>query len=88
MYCTCIIQLLDVGHGCPKYDEARKNAFETDSVKKFEKKNKVSYVSTALTRVQLVQLAPVCIVYCVLIIKQPLMLSINYILYWTASLMR
>jgi len=50
VYYTCIVQLLEVGYGCPKYSEVRKEVYDSDWVKKMEQHNKVSPFSSALTQ--------------------------------------
>ena len=45
---ACTIQLLNVGVGCPKYDDALKKAYESDWVKALELKNKVGDIKFLL----------------------------------------
>ena len=46
VYYTCIIQLLNVGVGCPKYDEEIAKLYLSDEVKKILQENMVSHISS------------------------------------------
>jgi len=52
--CTCIVQMLNPGVGCPKYQEEMLKVFANDWVRQYEECNKVSHISLIVT----------CIAYC------------------------